>query len=67
MNDTAPEIAVEAQARLMRLPNATRFIMGVEMFEAARRMIVASLPKGLSEVEFKRQLYRRIYGEALPF
>ena len=67
MNDTSPEIAGEVQARLMRLPNATRFIMGVEMFEAARRMIVASLPKDLSEIEFKRRLYQRIYGEALPF
>jgi hypothetical protein len=67
MNDTAPEIAEEVQTRLMSLSNVTRFKMGAEMFDAARRMIVASFPKGLSATELKRRLYERIYGEALPF
>lgn len=36
------------------------------MFATARRVVIASLPKNLSEQEFKRQLYFRTYGEPLP-
>ena len=67
MNDTPPEIAEEVRTRLEKLPNATRFKMGAEMFDAARRMIMESFPKNLSAPELKRRLYERIYGEALPF
>ena len=40
--------------------------MGVEMFEAARRMVLASLPAGLSESERKNRLFERLYGMPLP-
>jgi len=36
------------------------------MFEAARRMVLTSMPAGLSEAERKRGLYERVYGEPLP-
>lgn len=36
------------------------------MFAAARDTIIASLPKDLSEREFKKQLYYRTYAEPLP-
>lgn len=41
-----------------------RFMFG--MFATARKAVIASLPKDLSEKEFKRQLYFRTYGEHLP-
>jgi hypothetical protein len=41
-----------------------KFMFG--MFATARRVIIASLPKDLSEREFKSQLYFRTYGEHLP-
>jgi hypothetical protein len=41
-----------------------KFMFG--MFATARRAIIASLPKNLSERDFKRQLYYRTYGEHLP-
>ena len=41
-----------------------RFMFG--MFASARRAVIASLPKDLSEKEFKKQLYYRTYGEPLP-
>lgn len=44
-----------------------RFMMGVRSFDAAREMVVASLPAGLSPMEFKRQLFRRLYGQPAPF
>ena len=66
MNDTPPEIAEMVRARLMARSGAERFRMGVEMFEAARRMVLASLPASLSEAERKRRLFERIYGFSLP-
>lgn len=41
-----------------------KFMFG--MFATARKAIIASLPKTLSEQEFKKQLYFRTYGEHLP-
>jgi hypothetical protein len=43
-----------------------RFIMGAEMFEAAREMVKASLRRDLPEAMRKRQLFHRIYGKSLP-
>jgi hypothetical protein len=66
VNDTSPEIARMVRDRLMTMTGAQRFRIGAEMFDAARRMVLASLPEGLSDLERKRQLYERVYGEALP-
>jgi hypothetical protein len=41
--------------------------MGVEMLEAARRMMVASLPADLSDTDRKCLLFERLYGQPLPF
>jgi hypothetical protein len=66
MTDTSPEIAEMVRTRLMALSGAERFCMGAQMFEAARRMVLASLPPGLSEIEQKRLFFERLYGEPLP-
>lgn len=66
MTDTPPEIAELVRTRLMALSGAERFRMGVESFEAVRRMVLASLPAGLTETERKRRLFERVYGEVLP-
>jgi len=66
LTDTSPEIAEMVRVRLMALSGAERFVMGVRMFEAARRMALASLPAGLPEPERKRLLFERFYGEPLP-
>ena len=66
MTDTPPEIAEMVRTRLMAKSGAERFRMGVQMFDAARRMVLASLPAGLSEAESKRLLFERLYGEPLP-
>ena len=50
----------------MALSGEERFIMGALMFDAARDMILASLPKDLPPDELKRRLYERIYGEPYP-
>jgi hypothetical protein len=66
MTDTSPEIAELVRQKLMARSGEERFLMGVRMFDAAREMILASLPAGLSPEELKRQLFQRLYGHSLP-
>lgn len=66
MNDTPPEIRRLQFEMMKKLSSERRIELACEMFQTAREMIVASLPKNLSEQEFKRQLYFRTYGEHLP-
>jgi hypothetical protein len=66
MTDTSPEIAEMVRTRMMALSGAERFRMGVDMFDAARRMVLASLPADLTETERKRRLFERLYGMPLP-
>ena len=40
--------------------------MGAQMFDAAREVVKASLPPGLSEAEQRRQLFKRLYGDEFP-
>ena len=51
---------------LMKKTPNERVVMACEMFQANREMILASLPKNLSEEEIKKRLYFRTYGEELP-
>ena len=66
LKDTTREIEeMQNELWMKRTPQErTRFASA--MFAAARNTIIASLPKDLSEREFKRQLYYRTYGEHLP-
>jgi hypothetical protein len=67
MTDTDPEIAELVRQKLMARSPEERFLMGIRMFDAARDMVLASLPKDLSADELKRRLFERIYGEPAPF
>ncbi len=67
MTDTPPEIAELIREKLMARSSEERFLMGVRMFDAARAMVLASLPAGLTPMDIKRQLFQRLYGEAAPF
>lgn len=67
MNDTSPEIAELVRQKLMVRSGSERFVMGTRMFDAARTVVLASLPAGLSPDELKRQLFQRLYGSAVPF
>ena len=65
MNDTPPEIEKKIHELMMARSGAERLIMGSSMFDAARRIVLASLPKDLSDEELKRRLFERIYGQPL--
>jgi hypothetical protein len=62
MTDTPPEIEKLYHEMLMQKSNEERFIMGARMFDFAKTMAVASFPEGLSEEEFRVQLFLRFYG-----
>lgn len=64
MTDTSPEITDLVHTRLMAKSGPERFMMGVRMHEAARRMVIASLPTGLSPQDFRQQFLRRMYADA---
>lgn len=66
MNDTSAEVDAFYRSLLMKLTPEERFVRGALMFDAAREMVLASLPKDLSPAELRRRLYERIYGEPLP-
>ncbi len=65
MNDTSPEIEKKLHEMMMARSGPERLIMGALMFDAARDMVLASLPKDLPEDELKRRLFERIYGEPM--
>lgn len=66
MKDTPPEIRKLQFDMMMNLGANRRIELASEMFMAARSMMLASMPPGLSEKEVKRRLYRKTYGEDLP-
>jgi hypothetical protein len=65
MNDTTPEIEEKMREMLMARSGAERMIMAASMFDAARALVLASLPKGLSDDELRRRLCERTYGMTL--
>lgn len=62
MTDTPPEIEKKMREMLMARSGGERVVMGALMFDAARAMVIASLPRNLSKDEFKQRLFERIYG-----
>ena len=62
MTDTSPEIERMVRDKLMARSGEERFVMGAQMFDSAREMVKASLPRSLSESEQRRELFKRLYG-----
>lgn len=62
MNDTPPHIARLYREMLLARSGAERVEMGSRMFDVARTMALASFPPGLSEIEIRRRLCERFYG-----
>ena len=63
MNDTSPKIAAMVRQMLLTRTPAERLVMSSQMFEAARAIVLASLPPGLSGTEIRRRLCERLYGD----
>jgi hypothetical protein len=65
MTDTPPEIERMVRDKIMARSGEERCVMGAQMSESAREMVKASLPRGLSGVEQRRQLFKRLYGKEI--
>ena len=66
LNDTTREIEEMQNDLWMKRPVDERAEFMFGMFATARRVVLQSLPTGLTEREVKEQLYFRTYGESLP-
>jgi len=64
MTDTPPEIEQMVRRRIMERSSEERFMMGVSMFEAAREMILASIPSDLPEAERRVRFFQRVYADS---
>jgi len=62
MIDTEPQVERKFYEMIMSRSGEERFMMGIRSFEAARTIVLASLPGDLPEPELKRKLFERIYG-----
>jgi hypothetical protein len=65
MTDTDISTTELLRSLYMARTGEERFVMGARMFDAARAMVIASLPKDLSEREFREEFFRRIYGQSI--
>ena len=63
MNDTDPETAELQHRLLMSRPGSERLLMSGRMFDAARELVLASFPPGLSIDETRRRLFFRFYAD----
>jgi len=63
MNDTVPEIAKQVHERYMKMDGQERLLIGLQMFESARKIALSSFPKNISEDEKRRLLCERFYSD----
>ena len=63
MNDTEPQIAELVRRRLLERSGAERVLMGSQMFDVAKAIVLASFPSGLTDIEIKARLCERLYGD----
>ncbi len=66
LKDTTKEIEEMQNTLWLKKTPQERAKSVFGMFATARKIIISSLPKDLTDKEFKKQLYERTYGEPLP-
>ena len=64
--DTTREVEEMQNELWMKRPIDERAEFMFGMFATARRVVLQSLPAGLTDRQIKEQLYLRTYGESLP-
>ena len=66
MNDTHPEIAVRFRNLIMSKTGQERLLMGCSMFDTAKEIVRSSIfnnHPGITEVEMKKEIFLRFYGQ----
>ena len=62
MNDTTPEVKKIQDRLFAKLSGEERLLMGLEMFETARKIVLSSFPEKLPENEIRKRQFLRFYG-----
>lgn len=62
MNDTSDLIKEKVEANYASISGEEKLLMALSMFETARALVIASLPKDISESELRKELFLRFYG-----
>jgi len=62
MNDTTPEVKKIQDRLFAKLSGEERLLMGLEMFETARKIVLSSFPENLPENEIRKRQFLRFYG-----
>jgi hypothetical protein len=62
MNDTTPEVKKIQDRLFAKLSGEERLLMGLEMFETARKIVLSSFPANLPENEIRKRQFLRFYG-----
>ena len=65
MTDTSPAIEALLSERYAAMSGTARALMALQMFETAQHIVLSSLPECASELDRRRALCRRFYGEEL--
>ena len=65
MNDTSPAFEAWLRERYAAMSGTARALMALQMFETAQHIVLSSLPESAGELERKRELCRRFYGEEM--
>ena len=66
MKDTHPEIAVRFRNLIMSKTGQERLLMGCSMYDAAKEIVRSSIfnnHPGITEVEMKKEIFLRFYGQ----
>lgn len=66
MNDTSPKMKAMIRERYRQMTPDERVKICADMFEAARAIVISSLPKNLSRRDLRLAVARRFYGNELP-
>ncbi len=61
MNDTSPWAKKIQDELFAKLSGEERLLMGLEMFETARKIVLSSFPPNLTEDEIRKRLFLRFY------
>jgi hypothetical protein len=62
MKDTTLEMEKMVRERYLAMTPVERFLIGVQMFETARSIALASFPRELSAEQIRWRLCERLYG-----
>ena len=65
MTDTSPAIDALMRERYAAMSGSERALMALQMFETAQRIVLSSLAEGMDELDRRRELCRRFYGDDL--